>query len=125
MKQSSWIVVVMVLLLFVTGCVSPARNTDITVTSLDPDGFLQDTGGDFDIYTGSFLVQNPTNRTLEDVDVDITLATTSSYCHGLTKTFNYPRLLPLENRTVVLYATEFANLDCQYDYTYQVFTPNK
>ncbi len=121
MKQSGWIVVVMVLLLCATGCVSPARNTDITVTSLDPDGFLQDNVGDFDVYTGSFLVHNPSNRTLENVDVDITLATTSSYCHGLTKTFNYPRLLPLENRTVEVSTAEFANLDCQYDYTYQVF----
>ncbi|MDO9323361.1 MAG: hypothetical protein Q7T80_00205 [Methanoregula sp.] len=122
MKNSGWIVVFMVLLLFVTGCVSHNRNTDITVTSLDPEGFLQDMVGDFDVYTGSFQVNNPTNQTIENVDVDITLATTSSYCHGLTKTFSIPRLSPLENRTVEVSVAEFGNLNCQYDYSYQVFT---
>ncbi|MEI7857965.1 MAG: hypothetical protein WCH85_10745 [Methanomicrobiales archaeon] len=123
MKNSGWIVVIMALLIFSTGCVSSTRNTDITVTSIDPGVFLQDMVSDFDIYTGSFMVNNPTNRTIEKIDVEISLVTTSSYCHGLTKTISIPQLSPLQNRTVDVFVAEFGNLNCQYDYTYQVFTP--
>ena len=123
MKNSGWIIVIITLLLLVTGCVSHTRNTDITVTSLDPEGLVQDMVGDFDVYTGSFQVNNPTNRTFENIDVDISLATTSSYCHGLTKTISIPRLIPHQNRTVEVSVAEFGNLNCQYDYTYQIFTP--
>ena len=115
-------VVFLVVMLFFTGCVSPARNQDITVSSLDSGLFTQDTVGNFDVYTGSFQVTNPTNSTFENVEVDLTLAPTASYCHGLTRTFTIPRLIPREKRTIQVSIAEFGSLDCQYNYTYQVFT---
>jgi len=117
-------VLIILIMLFFTGCVSHNRNPDITVSSLDPGGFPQDMVGNFDVYTGSFQVTNPTNRTFDNVEVDITLAPTAAYCHGLAKTFNIPRFFPLEKRTVQISIAEFGDLGCQYDYTYQIFTQN-
>ena len=116
---------IMVIILFFAGCVSSTRNTDITVSSLNPEGFLQDTVGNFDIYTGNFRITNPTNSTFENVEVDITLAPTAAYCHGMAKTFSIPRFFPLEKRTVQISIAEFGDLSCQYNYTYQVFTRNR
>ena len=115
-------VVFLVVMLFLTGCVSPARNKDITVDNLDLGGFAQDTIGNFDVYTGNFQITNPTNSTFENVEVDLTLAPTAAYCHGLTKTFTIPRLIPREKMKVQMSIAEFSSLDCQYNYTYQVFT---
>ena len=122
MKNTGWIFLILVLLFFFTGCVSHNRNNDITVTSLDPDGFLQDVVGDFDIYTGSFQLVNPTNSSFDNVEVDITLSPAATYCHGLTKTFTFPHLLPHEKKEVRVSIAEFGDLNCQYEYSYQVFT---
>ena len=83
-------VVFLVVMLFLTGCVSPARNKDITVDNLDPGGFAPDRIGNFDVYTGNFQIINPTNSTFENVEVDLTLAPTAAYCHGLTKHSPFP-----------------------------------
>jgi hypothetical protein len=122
MKSTGRMLVIIFLMLFFSGCVSHARNHDITVSNLDPDGFPQDVVGNFDVYTGSFQVKNPTNTTFDNVEVDITLVPTATYCHGLTKSFTIPRLFPLEKRTIEISIAEFDDLDCQYEYTYQVFT---
>ena len=122
MKSTGRMLVIILLMLFFSGCVSHARNHDITVSNLDPDGFPQDVVGNFDVYTGSFQVKNPTNTTFDNVEVDITLAPTSTYCHGLTKSFTIPRLFPLEKRAIEISIAEFGSLYCQYDYSYQVFT---
>ncbi len=124
MKGTGRMVVIILLMLFFTGCVSHNPNHDITVKNLDPEGFPQDIVGNFDVYTGSFQVKNPTNTTFENVEVDIFLTPTAAYCHGLTKTFTIPRLFPLEKRTVEISIAEFGSLDCQYDYSYQIFTQN-
>jgi hypothetical protein len=124
MKSCGWMILIFFIMLFFMGCVSTTRNYDITVSNLDPDGFLQDTVGNFDVYTGSFQVTNPTNTTFDNVDVDIALAPTATYCHGLTQTFSIPRFSPLEKKTLHVSIAEFGNLDCQYNYTYQVFTKN-
>lgn len=124
MKNSIWIILIVALILFFSGCTSHTKNQNITVSNIDPYGFQQNIVGDFEIYTGSFLVTNPTTTTFDNVDVDITLIPSAMYCHGLEKTFNIPRFLPLENKTFEISIGEFANLNCQYDYTYQVFTKN-
>jgi hypothetical protein len=124
MKSKAVLIVIFFLMLFFTGCVSQNRNDSITITSLDPAGLSQDTVGNFDVYTGSFRITNPTNSTYGDVDVAISLAPVSSYCHGLTKTFNFPRFFPLEKKTVQISIAEFGSLDCQYNYSYNVFSKN-
>jgi len=101
------------------------RNYDITVSSLEPEGFPQDIVGNFDVYTGSFQITNPTNITFDNVDVEIALNPTTSYCHGLTKTFSIPRLSPLEKKKVQMSIAEFGSLDCEYNYSYQVFTKTR
>jgi hypothetical protein len=121
MKTSGSMAVIMVLMLFSAGCVSQNRNYDITVSNLNPEGFQQDIVGNFDIYTGSFQISNPTNMTFDNVDVEITLAPTAAYCHGVTKTFTIPRFFPLEKRKVLVSIAEFGDLDCQYNFSYQVF----
>jgi hypothetical protein len=124
MKRTGWTFPIIILLLLASGCVSSTRNDDITVTGLDSGGFLSDAVGNFDVYTGSFSVANPTNRTVENLAVDITLVPAASYCHGMTKTFTIPRLDPLQKEKVQMSIAEFGNLNCQYDYTYRVTTTN-
>jgi hypothetical protein len=122
MKNTLWIIAIFFIMLFFTGCVSQNRNDSITVSSLDPGGFQQDLVGNFDVYTGSFRITNPTNLTFENVEVEIILAPTSSYCHGLKKTFSIPKFFPHEKKTVAVSIAEFGSLDCNYNYTYQVYT---
>jgi len=122
MNQYFRLVLICVLLLFVTGCMSPQQNKEITVSDLNAGGFLQDAVGEFEVYTGSFRIANPTNSTFENVRADITLVPTATYCHGLTKSFTIPRLNPLEKKTVEISIAEFRDLGCQYDFTYQVFS---
>jgi len=118
-----WGVVSLVFLVLVcTACVSRSGVKDITVSSLDPGDIPKDTVGNFDIYTQSFQISNPTNSTFENVDVEITLMPTAAYCHGQTKTFSIPTIFPLMKKTVQVSIAEFSDLDCQYNYTYQVFT---
>jgi hypothetical protein len=118
-----WRVVSLVFLVLVcTACVTRTGNRDITVSSLDPGDIPKDAVGNFDIYTQSFLITNPTNSTFENVDIEITLMPTAAYCHGQTKTFSIPTLFPLMKKTVPISIAEFSGLDCQYNFTYQVFT---
>ena len=109
------------LVLVCTGCVLRNANTDITVTGLDLGEIPKDPVGNFDVYTMNFRIANPTNTTFENVDVEISLMPTSVYCHGHIKTFSIPRLFPLMKKTVQVSIAEFSDLDCQYNYTYQVF----
>jgi hypothetical protein len=121
MKNNGRIIAIVIFLLFFAGCISPTPNQNITVINLDTEGYVKDTVGNFEVYTGSFQIMNPTNLTLENVDVDIILVPTAPYCHGVTKTFHISRLISSDTKTVEISTAEFANIDCQYDYTYQVF----
>jgi hypothetical protein len=116
------LVILVFLVLVCTGCVSRSGNRDITINSLDPGDIPKESVGNFDIYTMSFQISNPTNSTFENVDVDIRLMPTAAYCHGQTKTFTIPTVFPLMKKTVEVSIAEFSDLDCQYNYTYQVFT---
>jgi len=125
MKYTGCILSIFFIMLFFSGCISTNRNYDIIVSSLEPEGFPQDIVGNFDVYTGSFQITNPTNITFDDVEVELTLNPTTSYCHGLTKTFSIPRFSPLEKKKVQISIAEFGSLDCEYNYTYQVFTKTR
>ena len=118
--------IVSIILVFITvaGCVSPSRNPGVTVTSLDLGDIPQESVGNFDVYTESFLIENPTNVTLENVGVDITLLPTAAYCHGVTKSFVYPKLDSRERKIEQISIAEFGSLDCQYNYSYQVQAGN-
>ena len=116
------VVMLVFLVLMCTACVSRSWNRDITVNTLDPGDIPKESVGNFDIYTLSFQISNPTNSTFGNVDVDIMLMPTAAYCHGQTKTFTFPTVFPLMKKTVEVSIAEFSDLDCQYNYTYQVFT---
>ncbi len=121
--KGAWKVVLLVFLVMLcTACVSRSLTRDITVTSLDPGEVPRDPVGNFDVYTPSFLIANPTNITFENVDVEITLMPTAAYCHGQTKTISIPAVFPLMKKPVQVSIAEFSGLDCQYNYSYQVFT---
>lgn len=114
------IVVLLVIVLSVSaGCITrPVPG--ITVTNLDTGDIPSVNIGDFDVYTDSFQILNPTNSSYENVEVEITLVPAAVYCHGVTKTFSYPLLTPREKKIEQLSIAEFANLGCQYNYTYRV-----
>ena len=116
------LVILVFLVLVCTGCVSRTGNRDITVNALDFGDIPKESVGNFDIYTMSFQISNPTNSSFENVDVDITLMPSAAFCHGQTKTFTIPTVFPLMKKTVEVSIAEFSDLDCQYNYTYQVFT---
>ena len=121
--KGTWRFVLLVFLVVVcTACVLRSGTRDITVTGLDPGEVPIDPVGTFDVYTTSFLITNPTNITFENVDVEITLMPTAAYCHGQTKTIGIPTVFPLMKKTVQVSIAEFSGLDCQYNYSYQVFT---
>jgi hypothetical protein len=116
------VIPVMILFLFFSGCISDGRNTAVTVTSLDTGEIPHDTVGNFDVYTQRFLITNPANISADNIDVNIMISPTAAYCHGKTTTFSIPRLNPNEKKTVQVSIAEFGDLDCQYNYTYQVIT---
>lgn len=122
MKRAGRVVVLLIFFLMITGCVSSPQNPGVTVTNLDTGDIPQVPVGNFDVYTDSFLIENPTNATLENVGVDITLLPTAAYCHGATKSFTYPLLYSREKRTEQISIAEFGSLDCQYNYSYQVYS---
>jgi PBP1b-binding outer membrane lipoprotein LpoB len=121
-RSSLLVIPIVILILFFSGCVSDVRNTAVTVTSLDTGDIPHDTVGNFDVYTGRFLITNPANISAENIDVNIIISPIAAYCHGKTTTINIPRLYPNEKKTVLVSIAEFGDLDCQYNYTYQVFT---
>jgi hypothetical protein len=116
------VILLLILVVLTCGCTSTTRNTAITVTSLDNGDVPFDTVGNFDVYTQSFLIANPSNATTEDITVNIVISPTAAYCHGQTAGFDIPRLDPHAKKTVRVSIAEFSGLECQYNYTYQVFT---
>ena len=93
--------ILLLIFLFSTfiGCTTSSSNPQVTVTSLDPGDIPQEQVGNFDIYTESFLIENPTNLTFENVAVDIKLQPTATYCHGITKSFDFPQLFPRRKKS--------------------------
>ena len=114
-----------VFLVICAGCTSMEQpQPGITVSSLDLGQVPSVPVGQFDVYTESFLVTNPTNATYDNVDVTITLRPTVTYCHAISKTFTYPEFFPNAKKTEQVSIAEFADLDCSYNYTYSVSAGN-
>jgi hypothetical protein len=121
-----WIILFQIILfLILSGCTSLSANPEVTVTSLDLGDIPQEQVGNFDVYTESFLIENPTNLTFENVGVDIKLQPTSTFCHGTANSFDYPELYPREKKIEQISIAEFGSLGCQYNYSYQVFSTKK
>jgi len=120
MKKTWQLLLVLVILLGSTGCVSQPHNREITVTSPDIDSLTPVNIGSVDVYSPEFRIANPTNRTFTNVAVQINLDTSLTYCHPLSKTIDIPVLTPREKRIELVSIPEFSDLYCQYTYTYDV-----
>ena len=81
LKNCFLIVLVVLSLLLVAGCVSRAPTTAITVASDNLDDFTPVNTGSVDFYTADFRIENPTNRTFENVEVQVTLNPVVAFCH--------------------------------------------
>jgi len=106
----------------VCGCVTQSSNSDITVTGLDTLEVPQMNIGSFDVYTEHYQIENPSNRTLTNVEVDLTIIPVTSYCHQQDKKFSYPVLTPKQKVIEQVSFIEFSGLDCEYNYSYGAFT---
>jgi hypothetical protein len=95
-------------------------NTAITVTSDNLDSFTPVNTGSVDFYTADFRLENPTNRTFENIEVGVTLMPITAYCHSQSATFDVPSLTPKEKVTEHFSFSEFADLDCAYNFTSSV-----
>jgi hypothetical protein len=120
-KNRYWILVMAAAFLLVAGCVSSRiTNTGITVTTDELDNFVPVNTGSFDFYTTDFQVANPTNVTFENVEVEVTMMPITAYCHTQSATFGIPTLTPHQKVRETLSFSEFADLDCAYNYTSSV-----
>ena len=112
------------LILFVfllgAGCVSRSPNTSIRVSGTDIEDITPVRVGQFDTYTATFRIENPTNQSFKNVEILFNLIPTTMYCHTQAQDVKIPAVTPLERKTEQFSFSEFANLDCDYTYTYQV-----
>ena len=121
MRWYFWVVLVLFVCVVGAGCVSsPVPNTAITVTSDDLDSFTPVNVGSVDFYTADFRLENPTNRTFENIEVGVTLMPVTAFCHSQSASFDVPSMTPKEKVTEHFSFSEFADLDCAYNFTSSV-----
>ncbi|WP_292427007.1 hypothetical protein [Methanoregula sp.] len=120
MRWYGWIVLALCLCMLGVGCVSKAPNTAITVTSDDLDSFTPVNTGSVDFYTTDFRIENPSNWTFENIEVHVTLNPLTAFCHAQSATFEIPSLAPKEKKTEQISFSEFADMDCAYNFTFSV-----
>ena len=122
-KKRYWILVMTAAFLLAAGCVSSRiTNTAITVTTDELDNFVPVNTGSFDFYTTDFQVTNPTNMTFENVEVEVMMMPITAYCHTQSVTFDIPSLSPHQKVRETFSFSEFADLDCAYNYTSSVIS---
>ena len=111
---------------YVCVCLVPAvspgpRTQAITVTSDNLDDFTPVNTGSVDFYTADFRIENPTNRTFENVEVQVTLNPVVAFCHIQSATFKIQSLAPREKKTEqIRLSPSFSDLDCAYNFTSSV-----
>ena len=120
MRWCGWIVLALCFCMLGVGCVSRAPNPVITVTSDDLDSFTPVNTGSVDFYTTDFRIENPSNRTFENIEVQVTLNPVTAFCHVQSATFEIPSLSPKEKKTEQIAFSEFSDLDCAYNFTSSV-----
>lgn len=121
MRWYLWIMLVLFVCVFGAGCLSSrAQNTQITVLSEELDSFNPVNIGSFDFYTADFRVENPTNRTFDNIEVQVELMPTTAYCHSQSATFDIPSMTPYQKLKETFSFSEFADLDCAYNFSSSV-----
>lgn len=125
MKRVRCILLLFLIMLLCAGCISKYHNPNITVSSSNLDNIAPFNVGSVDLYTVNVWVENPTNVTFKNVEVQANLMPTLLYCHSQSKTIDIPVLAPSEKSLQQISFSEFANLDCEYSFTYDVVSDNK
>jgi len=121
MRWYIWIVLVVFVCVLGAGCMSTRiQNTAITVLSDDLDSFTPVNVGSVDFYTADFQLENPTNKTFENIEVQVNLMPTTAYCHSQSATFDIPSMTPHQKQKETFSFSEFADLDCAYNFTSSV-----
>ncbi|MFZ2073825.1 MAG: hypothetical protein WAU64_05050 [Methanoregula sp.] len=120
-KNRYWILVMVAAFLLAAGCISSRiTNTAITVTTDELDNFVPVNTGSFDFYTMDFQVENPTNMTFENIEVQIRMMPITAYCHSQSATFDIPSMTPHQKLRETFSFSEFADLDCAYNFSSSV-----
>jgi len=120
MKPVYLILLLVLIASFGAGCISRGQNNVVRVTGTDIEDITPIRVGDFDTYTANFRIENPTNQTFNNVDVRFNLVPTTMYCHTQTQDVTIPAIAPLERKIERFSFSEFADLDCQYTYTFGI-----
>ena len=120
MKPAGLAMMLLVVLASGAGCITRDDHTGITVTTPDLTDLNPVNIGSFDVYTAEFDIRNPSNITYTNVDAQITLVPSATYCHSLSKTIAIPVFYPSGKQTERVSISEFRGLNCQYTYTYEV-----
>ncbi|MGA2121104.1 MAG: hypothetical protein ABSG49_03570 [Methanoregula sp.] len=120
MKPVHLILILLFVLSLGAGCTSRSPNTSIHVSGTDIEDITPVRIGQFDTYTATFRIENPTNQSFGNVEVRFNMVPTTMYCHTQTQDVMIPVVNPLERKTEQFAFSEFADLNCEYTYTYEV-----
>ena len=120
MRTAILILFILLVVTFSAGCTSRAPNTDIRISETNIEDVTPVRVGQFDTYTATFRIENPTNMTYRNVEIQFSLVPTTTYCHTQTQVVTLPSVSPLEKRNEQFAFSEFADLNCQYTHTYQI-----
>ncbi|MFY9981241.1 MAG: hypothetical protein WAK75_01590 [Methanoregula sp.] len=121
MRWYIWALVLVIACALGAGCLSSrGQNTQITVMSEELDSFNPVNVGSFDFYTADIRVENPTNLTFDNVEIQVHLMPTTAYCHSQSATFDIPSMTPYQKLKETFSFSEFADLDCAYNFSSSV-----
>jgi hypothetical protein len=120
MKPVHLILLIFFIVSLSTGCTSRSPTTSIRISETNIEDITPVQVGQFDTYTATFRMENPTNQSFRNVQIRFNLVPTTMYCHTQTQDVNIPTVNPLARKTMQFAFSEFADLDCQYTYTYEV-----
>ena len=116
-RNASLILLALFAVSCIAGCTTrePAQAIRITDSNIEDIAPVQ--VGQFDTYTATFRIENPSNITYKNVEIRFTMVPTTTYCHSQTQVVTLPSLGPLERKTEQFAFSEFADLNCQYTST--------
>jgi hypothetical protein len=120
MRNFCILLVFLLLVSIMAGCTSRSPTTAIQISDTNIEDVTPVRIGQFDTYTATFRMENPTNVSFNNVEITFTLIPVTSYCHTQTQVVTLPSVAPLEKKTHQFAFSEFADLNCQYTHTYEI-----
>lgn len=120
MKLLHMILLILLVVSISAGCTSRSGTTAIRVSDTNIGDITPVRAGQFDTYTATFRIENPTNQSFRNVEVRFNLVPLTMFCHTQTQVVTIHAIRPLEKKTEQFAFSEFADLKCQYTHTYEV-----